>query len=195
MEKPARKTLRIEGGRIYLRPITVSDVDGPYYRWMNDPEVTRFLEARFSKNTKPAMREFVASALENPGVLFLAIVLKDGDRHIGNVKLGPINRTHNCGDVGIVIGEKDCWGKGYATEALKLLSDYAFRKLRLHKLNAGCYAANLGSTKAFIAAGFEQEGVRKSQYLSDGKYVDALLFGKVNPGPSPSAAPSRGPGR
>jgi RimJ/RimL family protein N-acetyltransferase len=173
--------LRIEGARIYLRPISVSDVDGPYYKWMNDPEVTRFLEARFSKNTKPAMKEFVASALKNPDVLFLAIVLKDGDRHIGNVKLGPINRQHTYGDVGIIIGEKDCWGKGYATEALKLLSDYAFKTLGLHKLTAGCYAANVGSAKAFLAAGFEQEGVRKGQYISDGKYVDALIFGKANP--------------
>lgn len=171
---------KIDGGRIFLRPITVSDVDGPYHRWMNDPEVTRFLEARFSKNDKPSMRKFVQDALTNPDILFLAIMLKDGNRHIGNIKLGPINRHHNHGDVGIIIGEKDCWGRGYATEALKLLSGYAFSKLGLHKLTAGCYANNAGSEKAFLAAGFVQEGVRKGQYLCDGKYVDALIFGKVS---------------
>ncbi|MDD5339660.1 MAG: GNAT family protein [Candidatus ainarchaeum sp.] len=173
--------LRIEGERIFLRPITVSDVDGPYYGWMNDNEVTRFLEARFSKNDKASMKKFVQDALINKDVVFLAIVLKDGDRHIGNIKLGPINRQHGYGEVGILIGEKACWGKGYATEALKLLSDYAFGKLKLHKITAGCYAGNVGSAKAFLAAGFVQEGVRKSQYLCDGKYVDALIFGKVNP--------------
>lgn len=175
------ENLRIEGARILLRSVAVSDVDGPYHRWMNDPEVTRFLEARFSSNDKRSMKKFVQDALKNPDALFLAIVLKDGNRHIGNIKLGPINRHHGCGDVGIIIGEKDCWGKGYATEALKLLSDYAFGTLKLHKLTAGCYANNAGSEKAFLAAGFVQEGVRKSQCLCDGKYVDALIFGKVSP--------------
>jgi RimJ/RimL family protein N-acetyltransferase len=171
----------LEGERIRLRLISVSDVDGPYYRWMNDPEVTRYLESRFSKNTRPAMRKFVRDILKNKNILFLAMVLKDGDRHIGNIKLGPINRAHSYADVGILIGEKDCWGKGYATEALGVLSDYAFNRLNLHKLTAGCYAGNVGSAKAFLAAGFVQEGVRKSQYLCEGRYVDALLFGKVNP--------------
>lgn len=171
----------IKGERLYLREIRLSDVDGPYHRWMNDPEVTRFLESRFSKNTKPEMRKFVRQALKNPGILFLAIVLKKGDRHIGNIKLGPINRMHKNADIGILIGEKDCWGKGYATEAIKLLSDHAFRKLKLHKLTAGCYANNTGSAKAFEKAGFELEGRRKGQWRCDGKYVDGLLFGKINP--------------
>ncbi len=172
--------LRIEGQRICLRPVAVSDVDGPYCGWMNDPAVTRFLEARFSKNDKASLKKFVQRALENKDIVFLAIVLKDGNRHIGNIKLGPINREHGYGDVGIIIGEKDCWGKGYATEALKLLSDYAFQKLKLHKLTAGCYSSNTASAKAFLAAGFDQEGIRKSHYLCEGKYVDGLLFGKVN---------------
>ncbi|MFH0737383.1 MAG: GNAT family protein [Candidatus Micrarchaeota archaeon] len=171
----------ITGKRIYLRKVQPTDVDGPYFSWMQDPEVTRYLESRFSDNSKPAMKRFVQGALGDPDILFLAIVLKEGGRHIGNIKLGPINRHHKSADIGILIGDKGCWGKGYATEAISLLSAHAFKKLGLHKLTAGCYSGNTGSEKAFLAAGFALEGKRKEQYLFEGRYVDGLLFGLVNP--------------
>ena len=125
------------------------------------------------------MKKFVVKCLENNGVLFLAIVYREGNRHIGNIKLGPISWKHKNAEIGIIIGEKDCWGKGYARQAIELLSEYAFSKLKLHKLTAGCYANNIGSVKAFEKAGFVQEGRKISQYLCEGKYVDGVLLGKV----------------
>jgi len=175
------KELKISGERIYLRKIRVKDVDGPYQHWLQDPEVTRYLESRFSKNTRAEMEKFVKNAINDSNTLFLAIVLKDGDRHIGNIKLSPINRIHKTAELGILIGEKDCWGKGFATEAIKLLADYAFTELHLHKITSGCYACNAASARAFEKAGFAVEGVRKSQCLCDGTYVDVLLFGKISP--------------
>ena len=98
----------------------------------------------------------------NKDNIFLAIVLKDNKKHIGNIKIGPINWYHRLAEIGIMIGEKDCWGKGYAAEAISLLADFAFSKLNLHKLTAGCYEQNQGSLKAFQKAGFEVEEVKKS---------------------------------
>ena len=172
----------IKGERIYLREVRPSDVNENYYRWMNDPEVTRYLESRFYPNSMEGLREYVAGKLGDRDNVFLAIVLKDGDRHIGNIKLGPINWIHRLADVGILIGEKDCWGKGYATEAIRLVVDYAFRELNLHKVTAGCYDANQGSVRAFLKAGFTQEGVRKSQVYCDGQYVDTILMGIIRSG-------------
>jgi RimJ/RimL family protein N-acetyltransferase len=63
---------------------------------------------------------------------------------------------------------------------VSLASEYAFKKLRLHKLVAGCYAPNAGSARAFEKAGFEKEGIRKKMFLFKGEYVDDLLFGKLN---------------
>lgn len=167
----------LEGEHIYLREVHPSDVNENYYRWMNDPEVTRYLESRFYPNSVEGLREYVNGKLSDHDNVFLAIVLKDGDRHIGNIKLGPINWVHRFGDIGILIGEKDCWGKGYATEAIRLVVDYAFRSLDLHKLTASCYDPNRSSVKAFQKAGFDIEGARKAHFYHDGRYVDDILLG------------------
>ena len=171
----------IEGERIYLREVRPSDVNENYYRWMNSPEITRFLESRFYPNSMEGLREYVASKLGDRDNIFLAIVLKDGDRHIGNIKLGPINWIHRFADIGIIIGEKDCWGAGYASEAIQLIANYAFRELNLHKLTAGAYDQNQGSIKAFQKVGFVIEGVRKRYFYYHGEYVDDVILGMVKP--------------
>ena len=172
----------LEEKRIYLREVRPADVTETYYRWMNDPDITRYLESRFHPNSIEQLLEYVAGKVGDRDNLFLAIILKEDGRHIGNIKLGPIQWVHRTADIGFLIGEKDCWGKGYATEAIYLIADYAFKGLNLHKLTAGCYDANRGSAKAFIKAGFVLEGVRKGQFYSDGRYVDEQLLGYVRPG-------------
>lgn len=171
----------IRGKRLHLRPVQLSDAAGPYHRWMNDAAVTRHLESRFQSHSVESLREYIRQQSGNPDVVFLAIVLNDGNRHIGNIKLGPINRHHQLADIGIVIGERDCWGRGYATEAIELITTHAFDALGLHKTTAGCYATNAGSARAFLNAGYEQEGLRRSHALDGGAYVDVILLGKIRP--------------
>jgi [ribosomal protein S5]-alanine N-acetyltransferase len=167
----------LESERLYLRAVQPDDANEAYYRWMNDPAVNKYLESRFYPHTLETLKDYIQSKLgdnENP---FFAIILKDSNRHIGNIKLGPINTIHRFADIGIIIGEKDCWGKGYATEAIRLVVKYAFDTLNLHKVTAGFYEPNIQSMKAFIKAGFIQEGIRKSHCYCDGKYVDDILVG------------------
>lgn len=171
----------LEGARIALRPLRPADVTEAYCRWMNDPEVTQYLECRFVQHTRASLEDYVTQITQNPDYLFLAIILKAEDRHIGNMKLGPINQAHRTADLGFLIGEKSAWGQGYATEAIRLVTEYAFRELGLHKVTAGCYATNIASAKALRKAQFIQEGIRTQQYLCDGRYLDELLFGLVHP--------------
>lgn len=178
---PPESSRFLEGKRIYLREVRPSDVNEHYYRWMNDPEVTLFLESRFAPNSMEKIQEFVAGKLGDQDNVFLAIVLKEEDRHIGNIKLGPIQWIHRLAEIGLLIGEKDCWGKGFATEAIQLVSDYAFNVLNLHKVTAGCYGPNEGSARAFQKAGFVVEGIRKKQFYSNGSYVDDILLGLIRP--------------
>jgi ribosomal-protein-alanine N-acetyltransferase len=170
----------LKGERIYLREVRLSDVNTNYHRWMNDPDVIRHLECRFSTNSMEAIKDFVEKMLNDRDNIFLAIIIKDGDRHIGNIKIGPINRIHRFADIGLLIGEKDYWGKGYATEALRLVTNYAFKTLNLHKLTAGCYDRNIGSEKAFKKAGFVVEGIRKNHCYCNGIYVDVIILGLLN---------------
>ena len=169
------------GSRISLRPLHLKDVGKHYCRWLNDPETTRFLECRFQQHTLASLRRYVASTASNDSIHFMAMIQVADNRHIGNIKLGPVDERHFLADVGILIGEADCRGKSYGVEALRLISRYAFEGLGLHKLTAGAYASNVASRKAFTKAGFTFEGIRKEQYLLDGRFEDACLFGLINP--------------
>ncbi len=74
---------------------------------------------------------------------------------------------------------KKYWGRGYGKEAIDLASDYAFNNLNLQKLTSECYATNLQSYNVFKKAGFEKEGIRKSQYFYNGEHVDSFILGKI----------------
>ncbi len=146
---------------------------------MNDPEVTRYTQAGFFPNSNEAMIHYIRS-VDRPRHLFLAIVRREDHRHIGNIKLGPIDWIHRYGDVGIVIGDKACWGKGYGSEAIRLIVEHAFKRLNLHKVTAGSATANIASIKAFERCGFVLEGVRRKHLFIDGKYEDVNIMGIIN---------------
>lgn len=173
---------RIDGPRLHLRSVRPSDATERYVGWLNDPEINRYLEVRFSKQTLEGVKAYVAEMAESRDYAFFAIVLNDGDRHIGNIKIGPINRAHGFADVGIVIGEKDCWGKGYASEAIGLATRYAFETLGLRRLEAGAYAPNAGSAKAFLKAGWHEEGRELAKWRDGDAIVDGLRVACVRKG-------------
>ena len=167
----------IEGKRIYLREVTERDVNSTYYAWLCDPEITKYLECRFFPQSMERIREYVDS-LKSPDNVFLAIETKEGGVRLGNIRLGPINWIHRFSEIGLIIGEKDYWNKGYGTEAISLVRDYAFSKLSLHKLTAGCYLDNIASIKAFEKAGFVREGLLRCQYLTEwSRYCDEAILG------------------
>lgn len=172
-------TVRIDSQRLYLRELEEADVSAAYLEWMRDPAVTQYLEARFEEHNDKSLRAYVAAQRADPSSLLLAIVLREGDRHIGNIKLGPIDRHHLTADVGILIGNRSAWGRGYGTEAIGALCPFAFAELGLRKLTAGSYAANVGSIRAFEKAGFRREGVQHGQFMCDGHRVDGVLLGRL----------------
>jgi RimJ/RimL family protein N-acetyltransferase len=170
----------IDGKRIYLREVRQDDVTESYHCWMNDTQITRYTESHYYPSSMESLRKYVDEKQKSRDEIFLAIIEKKNNSHIGNIKLGPINWIHRVGDIGILIGEKDCWGKGYASEAIGLIVDYAFNILGLHKLTAGSISLNKGSVKAFQNNNFEVEGVRKKHAFINGSYVDAILLGLIN---------------
>ncbi len=184
----------IEGERIYLREITLQDADNrEYCRWMNDKQVTQYTESRFQRNTAKTLRSFI-SQMSNDDNVFFAIISKDNNKHIGNIKIGPINKIHNFAYVGLIIGDKSYWNKGYGTEVIRLVVDYAFAELCIHKLIAGVYSNNVGSLRAFTKSGFATEGIIKKKYLFDGEFMDEIIFGIINTSADPCLTHSGGSG-
>lgn len=165
------------GGALQLRRLTPGDVGEAYVTWLNDPEVVRFTETRHVKHTFESVRAYVGSCLAGNQEHLLGIYELDQGRHIGNIKIGPVNPYHLCAGIGLMIGEKTCWGKGYATEAIGLAASYAFGALSLHKLLAGVIAGNEASLRAFQKNGFVVEGTRRKQNCCEGIWCDEIMLG------------------
>ena len=166
------------GGPVYLRALAENDIDGRYVAWFADPEVTKFLEAR-----DISRQDAIANLRHgNRSRLFFmhAICLAEDDRHIGNLKIGPIDRKHMTSDMVTVIGDRTAWGKGYAREAIHVGIKLAFEEHNIRKLSASIDSANVGSIKAYSAAGFEIETRLKDQFMLDGALTDKVYVACFN---------------
>lgn len=170
----------LTGEQIYLKELQQADVTEEYVQWLNDPNINQFLESRHQIQTIQSCQSFISNLLSQGDSCFWGVYCKQNDKHIGNIKLDPINGLYHRGTIGLLIGNKNYWGKGIATEAIQLVSNFAFQELALHKLDAGCYASNKGSEKAFIKAGFQVEGVIKDHFIYQNQFEHCILLGKVS---------------
>lgn len=169
------------GKRLSLRCLDPSDASHNYLEWLQDPLVNKYLEVRFNPPANVIDLEgFIVSNNKSDDTLLLGIFLLDENRHIGTIKLGPINPYHERANIGLLIGDKNEWGKGYATEAILLFREYAFNTLNLKKLCAGFYSGNEGSRHAFHKAGFIEEGRQVAQWNASGERHDQVWVGCIN---------------
>lgn len=159
-----------------LTPELVSDV---YVGWLTDPDINRFLESRFTPHDRASTEEYVSTMLRSDKNLMLGIRSRSLGRHVGNIKLGPIDRYHGLAEIGIMIGDRGAWGRGIATRAIAMLASIAKYELGLRRLTAGCYASNVGSSRAFERAGFTIEATRPAHFMLDGEPEGLVLLGRL----------------
>lgn len=171
------KKITLPGENIILRPLALSDANSSYLKWLKDKEVMRFMETRAAGYTLKDLRKYVKKMTTSGNSAIFAIIAKDAGIHIGNIKLGGINFFHRYANLGIMIGDKKYWSKGYAVEACRSLLRYAFRELNLNKITLGVYAAHLAAIRAYQKAGFKIEGRFKKMLNLEGKYVDKIVMG------------------
>ncbi len=164
------------GEQIYLRAL--EEADAPHYvRWLNDTEVNRTLMAGSFPLNLLKEQEYIRKLYTDQRGLNLAIILKDGDRHIGSTGLHDIQQVHRNATFGIVIGEKDCWGRGYGTEAARLMVWHGFHTLNLNRISLNVYDFNVRGIRAYEKAGFQKEGVLRQAMYAEGTYHDILVMG------------------
>lgn len=172
----------LNGATIHLRGLNLEDDFHSYLEWFSDQDVMRFLEARFNPPSSiDELVDFVASVNNSQNSIMAGIFLNANQTHIGNIKIGSIDKNHATADIGYLIGERTAWGKGCASQAIQLMVGYAFSDLSLIKLTAGCSQGNEGSRKALINAGFTQEGFLESQLMVDGLRRGIYQMGILNP--------------
>ena len=165
------------GGGVRLRQITLQDCNETYVQWLNDPEVIKYLETRWYRQDLDTIKAFVQSQLDNDHSVLFAIETEETKRHIGNIKIGPINRHHKHADISYFIGDKSYWRKGISTKAIHLVCQYGFKNLSLHRIEAGAYSAAIGSWKALQKNGFKREAVFREQVISGDCYMDIYRYG------------------
>lgn len=153
--------------------------DARYVSWLRDLEVVRTIyRLEYLMPIRPA--EIVAYArrlMRSDEDCFFALVTRAPERFVGTVRLGHIDWRAGIGDVGILIGEREMWGHGIATDAVRTVALYAFGELGLRKLTAGTPATNVAMCRCFERLGFVREGVLRRQVRIGKRYIDHVLYG------------------
>lgn len=165
------------GETVYLRPLSLEDIDGNYACWLNDPEVNKGNSHHVFPYSRIMLEEYVKSSFVAKDALPLAIIEKGGDVHIGNITLSSIDYINRRTDWGIIIGEKDYWGKGYSKEAAYLLLKHAFESLNMFRVYSGTTEKNIGAQKLMEGLGMIKEGVRRKHIYRNGEYHDIIEYG------------------
>lgn len=170
----------LEGDSIYFQALNAKDAE-EIHAYASDEEVSRFIGWRLM-NTLAETTDYIDEMLRREAAgthLYASIVLRATGTIIGTVMIFNFDREANHAEIGYVL-HKDYWGKGYCTETIKLINEFAFDKLKLHKLHARVVDKNIGSIRVLEKNAYQLEGHVKDYYYIDGSYYDMLLFGRFS---------------
>lgn len=178
---PEKNDIFCDCGIVFLRGVSESDLNGDWYKWFNDSEVTRFQNKGTFPNTLEKQRAYFRTICESKNDVLFAIVEKSQNKHIGNIGLHRIDYIHRHAEVGLTIGSKEHWGKGIASICIGAVSKHAFDVMNLSRLFAVIMEGNCPSIKAFKKAGFKEEGVFSKHFFKNGNYLNAFILGLNSP--------------
>ena len=163
--------LNIAGEKVALGPRRKSDLP-LYHRWINDFDVCRTLSGM-----RPITWEAEEKWFENAsGDAAFAIYERETLRPVGATDLTEIDHRHRSAELGIMIGEKECWGRGYGAEAVRLVLDYGFNGLDLHHVWLRVYRFNERAIRAYEKAGLRHAGCLRESHRANGQACDVLLM-------------------
>jgi len=164
----------ILGKKTRLRAIERGDILR-FVKWLNDPEVRRYL-AMYMPLSQAEEEKWFERQLEDQNSKVFAIETEEGV-HIGNVGLHNIDWKNRKAILGIFIGEKEYWGQGYGSDAIRALLGFAFREMSLHRVYLSVYDYNERAIRCYEKCGFRHEGRLRKAHFSDGRYHDELMVG------------------
>jgi RimJ/RimL family protein N-acetyltransferase len=174
---PEPPIFNIVGEKVALGPMKKETISLAY-RWLNDFQVSilsgdpvrsitmESLQAEFERDSKEMSRRWFG----------FTIYERTTKRAIGFTELREIHWPAATASFGIVIGEKECWNKGYGTETTKLMLDYGFTVLGLHNIMLTTYAYNVGAIRAYTKAGFREMGRRREAHVWGGRRYDEVAM-------------------
>lgn len=151
-----------------------------YIQWDHDSEFHRLADiAPAQLWSEKKLKDFVEKSDEKQGdrnFRFSIRTLAD-DTLIGSTGLRLLRETQGDAWLGIFIGEREYWGKGYGTDAMRLIVGYGFAELNLRRITLGLHAYNEHALKSYQKVGFQLEGRMRGEGLRDGVRYDGLYMG------------------
>lgn len=176
----------ILGERIRLR--RVERVDLPrFVSWLNDVAVREHLALFHPLGLDDEERWFEEQAAREPVLRPLSIEARAADvrkdaadpewTHIGSIGFHHVDWKNRTGELGIVIGDKAWWGRGYGTDAVRALARWAFDELALNRLWLRVYEDNARARRSYEKAGFQVEGRLRQDRFHGGHYTDTVIMG------------------
>jgi ribosomal-protein-alanine N-acetyltransferase len=180
----------LRGERVRLVPSERSLHLENALRWFNDPEITATLEFHdgITRRQEEAFFDMIEAQRETD--LHWAIH-DESERHIGFIGLHGIRWRHRSATGGLLLGERDAWGRGYATDAVRVRTRFAFEELGLHRVEG--HTINPAMCRVYEKCGYRREGVARAKLWRGGRWHDATFYAILegdyfNPGPD--GAPS-----
>ena len=168
---------RIEGEKVWLRPMTEEDTDD-IIRWRNHEAVRKnFIYQELF--TRESHLNWLHSVVETGKAVQFIIVDKESGQAVGSVYFRDIDPIHHKAEYGIFIGEDAARGKGLGSEVAKLFTDYGFHKLGLHRIYLRALADNEQAIRSYEKGGFRREGVLTDDVCIHGKYQSIVWMAKV----------------
>ncbi|GGS11898.1 GNAT family N-acetyltransferase [Streptomyces nojiriensis] len=172
-----------EGKSVRLRALRAEDAEH-HLRWRNDPEVVRWAAAgdpSFGPVTAEAVGIAFGTMLRlspRESAVFTVEDLASG-RVIGMADFRDLDPYAGVATLGITIGEREFWGRGHGSDALRLLIGHLFGAYGLSRLELDTWSGNERAVRAFAGLGFREEGRRRSAVLMEGRRYDSVLFGML----------------
>ena len=163
----------LRGEKVRLVPSEPSSHLENALRWMNDPEITSRLEHVIGVTRRAEELYFEQIATQRENDLHSAIVTEDLG-HIGFIGLHQINWRYRTATGGIMIGERRAWGRGFASDAVRIRTRFAFEQLGLHRIEG--HTINPSMCKVYQKCGYQHEGVARQKIWREGRWCDAELF-------------------
>lgn len=149
-----KKTIpSLETERLILKPLGIKFLSKNYHTWMQDDSVTKYMTSGGTDYTYEKLKKYLED-VEKKNIYFWAVIIKEVDKHIGNIKIDPIDKNYKTGEYGIMIGDKLELGKGYAYEASQKIINYCFDKLALNQITLGVKKSNIRAIKLYEELGF-----------------------------------------
>ena len=165
--------------KILLKELHENNVTAEYIHWLNSESVNKYTEQRFFKHTNKSVKDFVVEKKKSKKEFLYGIFVGSHKKHVGNIKIGPINKIHKTAYISYFIGNEEYRFKGIMSKVFNEIFKKAKNNFKLKKIQAGIYQNNISSKKLLEKNKFKLEGTFLSQLIYKRKRYNKLIYGKI----------------